>query len=111
MKSRPDSRVCVSAAAMRAGSVTAPTCRTPWAMQVIELKTLHLRAVDQRRMDRRKLPVGAPDAGGSRLVEAFQCLANDTAPFQIGAVNGAAERIQNKQLEPVTNLSGNMLIP
>src|SRR5271155_1327104 len=59
-------------------------------VDVIELETLHLRAVEQRGMRRGEFTVGAPNRGGARTIERFERAAQDAAPFEIGAVDGAA---------------------
>ena len=80
------------------------------AVHVVELESLHLGAVEQRRMRRRQLSVGAPDRGGARCVERFERAAQDAAPFEVGAVDGAAERIENEKFYPLADLGGDLLV-
>jgi hypothetical protein len=62
-----------------------------FAVHVVELETLHLGAVEQRRMRRGQLSIGAPNRGRARCVERFERAAQDAAPFEVGAIDGAAE--------------------
>src|SRR3977135_3455043 len=62
-------------------------------MDVVELEALHLRPIDQRRMRRRQALAGAPDRGRAGGVERRAGLAQDAAPFEIDAVDRAADRI------------------
>ena len=80
------------------------------AVDVVELKALHLGAVEQRRMRRRQFPISAPDRGRARGVERFERAAQNAAPFEIGAIDGAAERIENEEFYPLADLGGNLLI-
>ena len=42
------------------------------AVHVVELESLHLGAVEQRRMRRGQFPIAAPDRRGARRVERFE---------------------------------------
>ena len=72
-------------------------------MRVVEVEAMSEAAIDQRRMHRRQPPICAPDRGVARVVDVFQCLPQNAAPLQTGAVNRAAERIQDKKLEPLAD--------
>ena len=80
------------------------------AVHVVEFEPLDLSAIDQSRMCRRQLPIGAPDRRVSRLVALFEGVPQDTAPFQLGAVDRAAERVENKELEALANRIGNPVV-
>ena len=69
------------------------------AVHVVELEALNQRAVDQRGMRRRQPLRRAPDAAGLGGVERAERRAQDAAPFEIGAVERAAERIEDQQLD------------
>ena len=79
------------------------------AMHVVELETLHLRAVDQRRMGRRQLLPRPPHRGRARGVEAAKCILEDAAPWQVGAIEAAAERVEDQQLDALAHLLRNAL--
>ena len=80
------------------------------AVHVVEFEALHLGAVGERRMRRRQALVSAPDRCGARGIDAFERPAQDLAPFEIGAVNGAAERIENQQLDALAHFGGDAFI-
>src|SRR5580704_13248652 len=71
------------------------------AVDVIKLETLHLRAVEERRMRRGEFSIAAPDRGRARCIERFQCAAQNAAPFERRAVDAAAERIEDEKLYPL----------
>ena len=80
------------------------------AVHVVELEPLYLGAVDESRMRGRQFPVGAPDGDAVGFVESFQRVPQNAAPFEARAVNRAAERIQNKQLEPLAHNVRNLFV-
>jgi len=80
------------------------------AVHVVELETLHLRAVDQSRMCRRQFPIGAPDRRVLRFVALLEGLPQDAAPLQLRAINRAAKRVQNEELESPANRGGNLVV-
>lgn len=53
------------------------------AMHIVQLETLHLRAIDQRGMRRRQLQVGAPDRHGPGRVDFGKHLLLDVRPGQV----------------------------
>jgi len=80
------------------------------AVYVVELEPLHLRAVEERRMRRGQFSVRAPDRGRARRIEFLERAAQDAAPFEIGAIDGAAERIEHEQFYALADLGGNWLV-
>ena len=76
------------------------------AVHVVELEALHLRAVDERRVRRRQFLSGAPHRARLRGVELAEALLQDAAPFEVGAVNRAAERIEHQQLDAREHFRG-----
>ncbi len=80
------------------------------AMDVVEFEALNLRPVDQRRMGRRQALAGPPDRGRAGGVERRAGLAQDAAPFEIDAVDRAADRIENQQLDALADLRRNPLV-
>ena len=109
-KSRPLRPGRSSAIAKSGGNVTAPTCSTPCAVHVVELEALHQRAVDERRVRRRQPFRRAPDAAGFGRVETAEPRPQDAAPFEIGAVKRAAERIQHQELDARDDLGRDILV-
>src|SRR5215472_6934900 len=79
------------------------------AMDVIEFKTLHQRAVDERRVGGRQTPVGAPHSADLALVEPAERRHQDPTPRQFGAVERATKRIEDQQLDARNDLGGNAL--
>ena len=49
-------------------------------------------------------------AGGARRVELVEGLPQDAAPFEIGAVDGAAERIEDQQLDAREDIGRNLIV-
>ena len=80
------------------------------AMHVVELEALHLRAVDQRGIGRGQRLAGAPDRRRARGVEFPERVLENPAPFQLGAVDGAAERVENEQLQALAHVSRDLLV-
>ena len=80
------------------------------AVHVVELEALHLRAVDQRGIGRGQRAVGAPDRGRRGSRRASRTCPGDPAPFQIGAVDAAAERVEDQELQPLAHVCGNLLV-
>lgn len=80
------------------------------AVHVVKLEALDLCAVDQCRMVRGEPAIRAPNRSGPRGIEPLQRFTQDSAPFEIGAINRAAERIENEQLDALAHLGGNLLV-
>jgi hypothetical protein len=80
------------------------------AMDVVELEALDLRAVDQRRVRRGQACRRAPDRGGAGDVQCRQRRLQDAAPFEVGAVDRAAERIEDQELDALAHLGRNGLV-
>jgi hypothetical protein len=80
------------------------------AMHVVELEALHLRAVDQRGVRRGEAQRRPPHQGGARLIERFERRAQDATPFEPGAIDCAAERIEDQQLDALAHLRRDTLI-
>ena len=80
------------------------------AVHVVELEALDERAVDQRGMRRRQPLRRSPYAAGLGGVEFAERRAQDAAPFEIGAVERAAERIQDQQFDAADDVSRNVFV-
>ena len=80
------------------------------AVHVVELEALNERAVDQRGMRRRQPLRRSPDAAGFGGVELAERLPQDAAPFEVGAVERAAERIQDQQFDARDDVSRNVFV-
>jgi len=81
---------------------TYPTC--------VELETLHLRAVDERGVRCRELLPRAPHDARLRGVELTEPPLQDAAPFEIGAIEPAAERIEDQKLDALSDLLRNRVV-
>src|SRR5262249_13403342 len=75
------------------------------AVHVVELETLHLGAVRERRVRRREPQPRSPDRARARAVELPQRTLEDAAPRQPCAVERAAERIEDQQLRALAHLA------
>ena len=73
-------------------------------MHVVELEALHLRPVDQRRVRRGEPQAGAPHRRGAGCVELAERPLQDRAPGLAGAVDAAADRIEDQQLDALAHL-------
>ena len=80
------------------------------AMHVVELEALDQRAVDQRGMRRRQKLRRSPHAAGFGRVELAERRPQDAAPFEIAAVERAAERIEHQQLDARDDFSRNVFV-
>ena len=80
------------------------------AMHIVEFKTLDLRAIDESGMRRRELSIGPPDRCRARRIKLLQRLPQDAAPFEIGAVDGATERIEDEKFYPLTDFRRDLLV-
>src|SRR5260221_9914185 len=80
------------------------------AMDVVELEALDERAVDESGVRGGEAPVGGPNAAAGRAVDRCQRLDQDAAPFEPGAEDRAAERIQHQQFDALDHLPGNLLV-
>ena len=80
------------------------------AMHVVELETLHLRAVDERSMRRRKLLLRAPHAACRSAVQPTERFLEDPAPGQMRAVERAAERIEHEELDARAHFNGYRIV-
>ena len=80
------------------------------AVHVVELEALNERAVDQGGMRRRQPLRRSPDAAGLGGVECAERCAQDAAPFEIGAVERAAERIQDQQFDAGDDVRRNVFV-
>ena len=80
------------------------------AVHVIEFETLHLCAVDERGMRRGDFLFGAPYRAGLRGVEFAEPLLHDARPFEVGAVERAAERIEHQQLDAREHIGRDVLV-
>ena len=80
------------------------------AMHVVKLEALNERAVDQRGMRRRQTLRRSPHAAGFGGVELGERRPQNPAPFEIAAVERAAERIQNQQLDARDDVSWNVFV-
>ncbi len=80
------------------------------AVHVVEFEALHLRAVDERRVRRRQPLAGAPYRACLCRVELGERRVQDTAPFKIGAVDRAPERIQHQQLDACQHFRRDRLV-
>src|SRR5262249_30648937 len=79
------------------------------AMHVVELEALHLGAVDECSIGRGQLLRSAPDRGRTGGVEAGEGPLQDPGPFERGAMNPAAERVEDQKLGPLAHRGGNLL--
>jgi 2-methylcitrate dehydratase PrpD len=79
-------------------------------MHVVELEALHGGTVDQGRMRSREPLVRTPEGGPARRVHGRQGAAQDLAPLEAGAEQGAAQRIEHQQLQPRPHLRGDTLV-
>jgi hypothetical protein len=75
-------------------------------MHIVELESLDERAVDQRRMGRRKPLRRAPHAACRCRIHLRQGAHEDPAPFQVGAVQRAPERVQYQQAYALDHSDG-----
>src|SRR5712691_9693953 len=82
----------------------------PLAVDVVELEAVHLRAVDQRGVRGGELEPRAPDRGRARCIERPERPLQDSAPFEIGAIDRAAERVEDQKLDALAHLRGNALV-
>ena len=80
------------------------------AVHVVELEALHLGAVHQRGIGRGEGEVGAPDRGRAGRVEFPERILDNPAPLQIGAVDGAAERVEDEELQALADVGGDLLV-
>ena len=80
------------------------------AMHVVKLEALDQRAVDQRGMRRRQTLRRSPHAAGFGGVELAERRPQNPAPIEISAVERAAERIQNQQLDARDDVSWNVFV-
>ena len=80
------------------------------AMHVVELEALHLGAVDHRGVGRGQRLAGAPDRRRAGGVELPERVLENPAPFQIGAVDGAAERVENKEFQSLPYVSRDLFV-
>jgi hypothetical protein len=80
------------------------------AVDVVELEALHLRAVGERRVGRGEAQLGAPHRRGTGCVHRFKRPLQNAAPFEVGAIDGAAERVEDQQLDPLAHLGGDCLV-
>jgi hypothetical protein len=71
----------------------------PLPMHVVQFEALHLGAVDQGSMRRRKLLPRTPHRASLRGIESAQDCLQNAAPLQLGAVQGASQRIEHQQLD------------
>ncbi len=79
-------------------------------MHVVELEALDERAVDEGGMRRGEPRIGAPDAAAGRAVDRGQRLHQEAAPFEPGAEDGAAERIEDQELDALPHLARNGVV-
>src|SRR5437868_3346393 len=77
-------------------------------MHIVELEALHLGAVGERRMRRRHALLRAPHR--ARVVLVRHRAAQDPAPLELRAVERAAERIEDQELQPLAHLGRDLLI-
>ncbi len=73
-------------------------------MHIVKLESLDERAVDERRMGRREPLRRAPHAACRRRIHLCQGAHEDLAPFQVGAVQRAPERVQDQQLDALDHV-------
>ncbi len=79
-------------------------------VHVIELETLHLRAVDERRVRRRKLLRCPPYDARRCPVELPEAALQDAAPFEIRAVDAAPQGIEGDEFQARYDLGREILV-
>src|SRR5438309_140476 len=77
------------------------------AVHVVELEALHLRAVRERGVRRGEPFNRSPHAARCVSIHAEERAAEDAAPLELGAVERAAERVEDQELQPLADLRGN----
>src|SRR6185369_4036198 len=80
------------------------------AVHVVELEALHLRAVDQRRIGRGQRLRSAPDRGRARSVQIAERLLQNATPFELGAIDRTAERVEDQELSPLAYALEDLLV-
>src|SRR5205807_3232416 len=80
------------------------------AMHVIQLEALHLRAVGERGMRRAQALARAPHRAGRALIDVGESAAQDLAPLEPRAVERAAERVEDEELQPLAHLRRDVLV-
>ena len=79
-------------------------------LHVVELEALHEHAVGKRRVRRAEPLLAAPHAALGRGVDARKRRHQDAAPFESGAEQGAAERVEHEQFQPLDHLARDALV-
>src|SRR6266705_970329 len=92
----------------------APECQ-PWPMccgpmHSVELEALHECAVGKRRVRRAEPLLAAPHAALGRGIDARKRRHQDAAPFETGAEQRAAERVEHEQFQPLDHLARDALV-
>ena len=80
------------------------------AMHVVKLESLHLRAIHERGVRRRQFLIRAPNAAHARGVKFAETLLQDPAPFELRAIECAAQRVQHQKLEALPHFSRDVVV-
>ena len=80
------------------------------AVHVVELEALHLGAVHQRGVGGGQREVRAPHRRRPRRIEFPECILDNPAPFQIGAVDRATERVEDEELQSFSHVRRYLLV-
>src|SRR5258708_2927156 len=74
------------------------------AVNVVQLEALHLRAVCQRGVRCRETLARSPHGARGTLIDGGKSAAQDAAPFEVGAIERAAERVEHDELQSLAHL-------
>ena len=79
------------------------------AVDIIEFKALHLGTVDQCSVGCGQAFTGAPDLGTAAVIDRREGFAQNPAPFELGPIKRAAQRIKNQELDTRLDLRRDLL--
>src|SRR6267378_703175 len=81
-----------------------------FAVHVVQLEPLDLRAVCERRVRRREPLRRPPNAATAGAVQFLESALQDPAPFEMRAVERAAERIEDEELRALAHFARNRFV-
>ena len=79
-------------------------------MDIVELKAVDLRAVDERGVRCGNVLSRSPDRAACARVHLSERPGKNLTPWKGRAVDGATEGIEDEQLDPVDHLARNVLV-
>src|SRR5258706_13981649 len=79
-------------------------------MHIVKLEALYLGAVRERRVWRRKAFGSSPYRATAGSLKRTERLAQDPAPFEMRAIERAAECVKDQELEALANLDRDHVI-